>query len=194
MGKSRLVAEFVRTARAAWRHWSPIGECPAFGANTSYSVWREVWRTLLGIDDSATDEAQLADARGAARRRSIRRSLPRAPLLDAVLGMTIPDTDLTRDARLRSCARRRSRTCCRVPAGRAGDEPLVLVLEDCHWIDPLSRDLLEVLVRAAAALPVLFVLTYRPSAEPGGGLGLARLPQFARARAGRARRPRTPSS
>ena len=29
-----------------------------------------------------------------------------------------------------------------------------------------------------SSLPVLFVLNYRPSSEPGGGLGLARLPQF----------------
>jgi tetratricopeptide (TPR) repeat protein len=54
----------------------------------------------------------------------------------------------------------------------------VAVLEDCHWIDELSRDLLETLVRAAANLPVLFVLAYRPEAEPGGGLGVDRQPGF----------------
>jgi tetratricopeptide (TPR) repeat protein len=36
------------------------------------------------------------------------------------------------------------------------------VLEDCHWLDPLSRDLLEVLGRAVYDLPVLMVLAYRP--------------------------------
>ncbi len=46
------------------------------------------------------------------------------------------------------------------------------MLEDCHWIDELSRDLLEVLIRAATSLPVLFVLAYRPASEPGGGLGV----------------------
>jgi predicted ATPase len=52
------------------------------------------------------------------------------------------------------------------------------VLEDCHWIDALSRDLLEGLGRAALGLPVLIVLNYRPAAEPGGGLGIERLPSF----------------
>jgi predicted ATPase len=61
--------------------------------------------------------------------------------------------------------------------GRSG-EPVILVLEDCHWIDPLSRDLLEVLGRATARLPVLIVLAYRPTSEPGGGLGVDRIPDF----------------
>ena len=34
---------------------------------------------------------------------------------------------------------------------RSQEEPVILVLEDCHWIDSLSRDLLEVLGRATAA-------------------------------------------
>ena len=93
--------------------------------------------------------------------------------------MTIPDTDLTStlDPKLRKASLEDLLTRCL--QARSATEPLVVVLEDCHWIDPLSRDLLEVLVRAAAALPVLFVVTYRPAADPGGGLGLARLPHFA---------------
>ena len=61
---------------------------------------------------------------------------------------------------------------------RSAEQPIILVLEDCHWIDALSRDLLEVLCRAAAALPVLIVLAYRPAPEPGGGLGVERIPGF----------------
>ena len=43
----------------------------------------------------------------------------------------------------------------------------MLVLEDCHWLDPLSRDLLEVLARALAGLRVLLVLAYRPGSDAG---------------------------
>ena len=66
-----------------------------------------------------------------------------------------------------------------MPAGPSRDASRSsLVLEDCHWIDELSRDLLEALARAAASLPVLIVLAYRPGGGAGGGLGLERLPQF----------------
>src|SRR6185295_14449480 len=58
------------------------------------------------------------------------------------------------------------------------EAPVILVLEDCHWIDPLSRDLLEVLGRTMANLPVLIVLAYRPAGELGGGLGVETIPDF----------------
>ena len=58
----------------------------------------------------------------------------------------------------------------------------MLVLEDCHWIDPLSRDLLELLARESAALRVVVLLAYRPEVEPGGGLGIGRLSHFSEIR------------
>ena len=106
----------------------------------------------------------------------------RAPLLDRVLGLAIPDTELTRsfDAELRKTSLEALLVGCL--RARATAEPLVLVLEDCHWIDPVSRDLLESLVRASGSLPVLFLLAYRPASDPGGGLGLERLPHFSETR------------
>jgi DNA-binding CsgD family transcriptional regulator/tetratricopeptide (TPR) repeat protein len=46
--------------------------------------------------------------------------------------------------------------------GRLGREaPLVLVLEDTHWIDRASRDLVTFLARNLTAEPILIVLTWR---------------------------------
>jgi adenylate cyclase len=53
------------------------------------------------------------------------------------------------------------------------------VLEDCHWLDPLSHDLLEVLGRAVADLPVLLTLAFRPpELERLQAPRLSRLPHF----------------
>ena len=176
VGKSRLVAEFVRGARAEGVVVA-FGECQAFGMNTSYRVWQEIWRSLFGLDEGLEEHEQ---------QRLVERTLksldpallPRAPLLGAVLGISIPDNDLTRglDAELRKTAL--ESLLAEALRGFAS-KPLVLVLEDCHWIDTLSRDVLEVLARAAATLPVLVVLAYRPASEVGGGLGVERLPHFA---------------
>ena len=175
MGKSRLVAEFVRAARRRGQ-FVAFGECQSFGTNSSYFAWREIWRRLLGILEDDPEDAQ---------RETLERTLAaidpaivaRAPLLEAVLGIDMPDTDVTRsfDAKLRKTSLEDLlATCLRARAA----EPLIIVLEDCHWIDELSRDLLETLVRTSAPLPVLFVLAYRPVTTIGGGLGLERLPQF----------------
>lgn len=177
MGKSRLVAEFVRAARRSG-HMVAFGECQAFGTNTGYFVWREIWRRLFRLEDGDTEAHQIAQLES--ELAAIDPSLvARAPLLADVLGLSIPDSDLTRsfDPKLRKASLEDLLTT--YLRARASSEPLVIVLEDCHWIDELSRDLLVALARASAGLRLLFVLAYRPSAAVGGDLGLAKLPHFA---------------
>ena len=40
-------------------------------------------------------------------------------------------------------------------------QALVLLLDDLHWADPASLDLLRLIARAAASLPILIIVTYR---------------------------------
>jgi class 3 adenylate cyclase len=44
--------------------------------------------------------------------------------------------------------------------------PVMIAIEDIHWIDPTSQDLLELLVPIVSGLPVLLVMTYRPEYLP----------------------------
>ena len=41
-------------------------------------------------------------------------------------------------------------------------QPVLAVYEDVHWIDPSSRELLDLTVERVAQLPVLLVITFRP--------------------------------
>ena len=102
----------------------------------------------------------------------------RAPLLAPVVDLPMPDSDLTaplepqaRTELLRSLLLDQVRTL-------AAATPLLLVLEDCHWIDPASRALLEFLARNLADRPVLLVATSRPPEQAAPGLALAFLPHF----------------
>jgi ATP/maltotriose-dependent transcriptional regulator MalT len=52
--------------------------------------------------------------------------------------------------------------------GAAADSPLVAVVEDLHWADGPSRDLLRFVVRSIMAAPVLLIMTYRAD-EVGRG-------------------------
>jgi predicted ATPase/class 3 adenylate cyclase len=176
MGKSRLVAEFVRHARRRGL-FVAFGECQSFGTNSSYFVWHEIWRRMFKLRDADSEARQRAHVE-----RELRAIDPglvgRAPILDVVLGIDVADNELTAsfDAKLRKASL--EDLLAQVLRAHAAREPIVLVLEDCHWIDELSRDLLEVVVRGAATLPVLIVLAYRPAAEPGGDLGIGRLQSF----------------
>jgi len=46
-------------------------------------------------------------------------------------------------------------------------QPLVLVVEDLHWIDPETQALLDSLVDGVATVPVLALVNYRPEHDPG---------------------------
>ena len=48
----------------------------------------------------------------------------------------------------------------------AQNRPVLLVFEDVHWIDPTSRELLDLMLDRISQLPVLVVITFRP--EYGG--------------------------
>ncbi|MEP7343811.1 MAG: AAA family ATPase [Gemmatimonadaceae bacterium] len=61
-------------------------------------------------------------------------------------------------------------------------QPVLMVFEDAHWIDPTSQEALDVLVPQVQALSVLLVVTYRPEYTPRWAqqphvtvLGLSRL-------------------
>ena len=176
MGKSRLIGTFVEEAR---RRGAVVaqGECQAYGANISYFVWRDIWATLLDLDPALPVEDQQRSL--AEKLAAIDPALvARAPLLAGVLDLPLADSELTAtfDAKLRKTSLEGLLAECLRASARAA--PLVVVLEDCHWLDPLSRDLLVVLARMLAGLSALLIVAYRPAAEVGGGLGIESLPHF----------------
>ena len=98
------------------------------------------------------------------------------PLLSIVLDLEIPDNDFTktlepkyRRARCGHC----SKIACRAAAK---DEPPLIVIEDLHWIDALSHDLLEELAKALANYPRVFRAGVPPAATGAAGNAAARSP------------------
>jgi class 3 adenylate cyclase/predicted ATPase len=45
-------------------------------------------------------------------------------------------------------------------------QPVLMIFEDLHWIDPTSRELLDLTVEKITDLPVLMVATHRPEFQP----------------------------
>jgi class 3 adenylate cyclase/predicted ATPase len=41
-------------------------------------------------------------------------------------------------------------------------QPVVMIVEDAHWIDPTSRELLDLTIERIRSLPVLLIITFRP--------------------------------
>ena len=177
LGKSRLIAEVIRVAQTR-KVVVFGGECLAYGTHTSYLVWQTIWRAFFGLTPGLSVEAQVASiARELSRLDPT--LLPRLPLLGAVLNLPIPDNELTSgfDAKLRKASLEALLVTCLL--ARAEETPLLLVLEDGHWLDPLSHDLLEAIGRAIPNAAVLLLVAYRPpQLERGLALRLNRMTHF----------------
>ncbi len=161
LGKTRLAAEIMRLGEAG--DFAVLrGECPSYGANSSYLVWQPIWSDLFELDTKRPVPELVAVIEGklAAIDPGL---LPRLPLLGPLLQLEIEDNDLTRslDAKLRKNALESLLVDCL--AGFAEGKPLLILLDDCQWIDPLSRDLLHALAQAAANLPVMLLHIQRPA-------------------------------
>src|SRR5262249_15433347 len=51
-------------------------------------------------------------------------------------------------------------------AGSAHRQPVLMIVEDLHWADPTSRELLDLTVEQTERLPVLLIATFRPEFQP----------------------------
>jgi adenylate cyclase len=194
MGKSRLVAEAIRLARTKGMEGYG-GACQSDGTQTPYLVWKPIWSGFFDLDPEAPLRRQVRNLEGEVEDLAPDR-LEALPLLGEMLGLPLPENDFTQSLEPRHrCTALEALLldCLRARAAEAGAEGkgLLLVLEDLHWIDAVSRDLLERVVRAIPGLPVLVILAYRPlefaqpranciENEPGklAAQGLEALPYF----------------
>ncbi|MEZ4862408.1 MAG: tetratricopeptide repeat protein [Caldilineaceae bacterium] len=163
IGKSRLVAEVIQ-ARIAQPFALYGGECESYGANSSYLVWQPIWRGIFGID-SAWTPAQQIEALQTQLGEFNPAFVTRAPLLGVVLNLAIPENAFTYalDPKLRKTLLEELLVACLRAKSR--QQPLLILLEACQWLDPLSYDLLEASAVAIADLPVILLCTARLQEE-----------------------------
>ena len=179
LGKSRLVAEAIRSARRKG-FTGYGGACQSDGVHTPYLVWRTIFSAIFDLDPTAPSRRQIRTLEGEVEDRAPGR-IDALPLLGGLLGIDIPDNAFTRalEPRNRQGALHALLEDCLRSVAAEG--PLLLVIEDLHWIDALSQELLVGMARALADRPVCFVLAYRPPQQARlAASRLEALPQFTR--------------
>ncbi|MBW1842968.1 MAG: AAA family ATPase, partial [Deltaproteobacteria bacterium] len=162
LGKSRLLYEFRRKLADVPHSWFE-GRCASFAQTTPFYAIIDGIRRRAGIDDQDDDkaiaeklESQELDAGG-----GLEWTLPFMRHL-----LSLPSGDVEVDA-LDAMTRRSE--CSRALQARflreAKQQPLVLVIEDFHWIDAASEEFLGFLADSIPAAPILLVFTHRPGYE-----------------------------
>ena len=173
IGKSRLVAELVRLIRARGLS-GLLGAGQSIEQQTPYRAWRNIFTSFFDLDQ-VSDVAEQRQRVTNVAQELIPKMMQRLPLLNDVLNLNLPDTPLT--AALDPSLRQESLVGLLVALLRAWaqERPLVLVLEDAHWLDTLSWSLAVQTARAllAAGKPLLLVVVNRPLDELATGAGPA---------------------
>lgn len=160
MGKSRLVSEVIHLAQQNG-FVSYGGACESSGINSAYLVWKPIWQTFFNLDPTSPTSQQIRRVEDQVAVQAPER-VQSIPLLGSLLDLPIEENDFTRvlEPKDRYTALEALLEACLKIA--AQQQPILFVLEDVHWIDPLSHDLLETLARATQNTAVCLVLAYRP--------------------------------
>lgn len=159
VGKSALAAHLLAEARAAGATCLR-GAGRAYPATGHYVAWAPILCGLLGLPAHDLSAEHVAHAEDQLRALDPR-LLARLPLLATLTGLPVAANEVT--AGLEQEARRAATEALAVDliVAATTERPLVIVLDDCQWLDPLARDLLVAVARRCASLPVLLVLAYR---------------------------------
>lgn len=168
IGKSRLLYEFEQSLSPRARSfWILQARAVERSVSVPYSLLRDVIMRRLGIpEDTSLDLARHK------MERAVQSLLPddpaaheKAHFIGHLLGLDFSSTPelsgiLSDPSQIRDRARH---SLLQVIAAMATRMPVLFLLEDLHWADEASLDLLAYLLREGRSLPVLLVAVTRPT-------------------------------
>jgi len=179
VGKSRLLAEFVRR----WMSRGGVsygGDCVSYGEKTPYLPWRGVLASVAGLSPRLTQEQRLNRIEATLNRlpepdtavqditdnnEIVSYWIQRLPLIAKILGLKVAESDLTRtmpdDLRRDNVFATISATLLQ----EAKQRPTLVLIEDTHWSDPISLDLILQIALQISNVPILLLLAHRPLDE-----------------------------
>src|SRR5271170_5279821 len=162
LGKSRLIEEFrARLAETphTWIEWASS----QLLQNTPLHPAAEWGRARFGGAE-VDGQKRLAELEAALGSVGLDPA-EYAPLLAPVIDAPLPPERIPKLSPEELRSRQLAALAAWVLAG-ARTQPLVLVFEDLHWVDPTSLDVLQALAERGAQAPLLIVATTRPEFRP----------------------------
>ena len=162
LGKSRLMDEFqsrLRDTPHTWVEWT----CSQLLQNTSLHPITEWGRERFGGADVPA-ERRIAELESTLIQLKLDPA-EKVPLLALLMDIPLPKERMPSLApdELR---RRQLGALITMLIASARSQPMVLALEDLHWADPTTLDLLRSIAQSGALSPLFVLVSSRPEARP----------------------------
>jgi class 3 adenylate cyclase/tetratricopeptide (TPR) repeat protein/DNA-binding XRE family transcriptional regulator len=161
LGKSRLAFEFRRLAEP----FAVVIEsrCLSYGASIPYLPLFQLVRNVCGI--TVDDSPDLVASKMELRVKALELDISLAHYLRHAFGVAAGEP---RVAALdpQAIRDRTFEALRRLLVAEAGHRPLVVLVEDLHWIDHTSEDFLAEFVDELPSVPIMLLVTYRSGYLP----------------------------
>lgn len=163
MGKSRLTQEYIRLLRSGDVNIIG-GNCLSYGRALSYHPWIDALTNMFDISPTDSPAVRKTKIKKAVRKVD-KKLINWLPVIGEVLGVPFSETKLTKylDAKIRK--QRFFDIVFDIIKFSAKKKTTCVILEDLHWIDSVSMELINYIGRNVADKKILFLLIFRPLKE-----------------------------
>jgi class 3 adenylate cyclase/predicted ATPase len=166
IGKTRLIEEFhgrLRDTPHTWLEWG----CSQLLHNTPLHPIAEAWRQRFGGADISA-ERRCTELKSTLVQLKLD-PVENVPLLAPLLDIPLPPERAPRLSP-EELRRRQLAALTAMVMASARVQPLVLAIEDLHWADPTTLDVLRGITERCALAPLFIVATTRPEFRPPWGM------------------------
>jgi class 3 adenylate cyclase len=159
IGKSRLLLEFRNSIKDV-EHYTVFLQCSPLHINTPVAPVIDQVKRDARIDHADAPEQALAKVANLLA-RSVGDANALLPYYGAILSIPAHGDYRPADVSLPGEREKMLRAIAGVPVAMARQRPVLLIIEDAHWLDPTSRRLVSLAMSAIGPARVLCVITSR---------------------------------
>ena len=161
LGKSRLAWEFCQLAEPLATVLE--GRCLSYGAGIAYLPLFELVRDICGI--AGADPPELVAAKIELKIKALELDVSLAHYLRHAFGV-LPGEPGLAELAPETIHARTFGALQQLLVAEAGRHPLVVLIEDLHWIDQTSEDFLAQFADELPSVPIMLLVTYRSGYSP----------------------------
>ena len=166
IGKSRLVQVLKEHVASAPQAWLTPCQCSPYYQNTAlYPLIDLLERVALRFEREESSEQKLRKLEGFL----VQYGLPLAetvPLFATLLSLPLTADYAPLTVSPEQQKQKTLQALLTILLRIAAQQPLLLVMEDLHWVDPTTLELLSLLVDQGPTARILVLLTFRPDFSP----------------------------
>src|SRR5262249_43055683 len=166
IGKSRLVQVLKEHVASEPQAWLTPCQCSPYYQNTALYPWIDLLeRVVLQFEREESSEQKLRNLEGFL----VQYGLPlveAVPLLAALLSLPLPADYAPLAGTPEQQKEKTLHTLLTIMLRIAAQQSVLFVMEDLHWVDPTTLELLSLLVDQGPTAPILALWTFRPDFSP----------------------------